>query len=242
MNGGILISQEKVIVDDIMNSIITKMIKPGTKLPSENELAEKYRVPRMTVRKALMILEERGFIYAKQGKGRYLKEESMKIQLNLSGKTSFTSKMKQLGYPLKTLNFYCEKISYDPIVYENLKADSNTAVYKISRMRYLNNEPIAIHNSYVSEARFPSIKDDGPFIESMFAYYQKLGYTDFSSSQTLLSITFPTTAEQELLACKSMVPLMVVESNCIDDQTKAVLEHTKILYRGDKFKYEITID
>ena len=238
----ISVDKETQIIDEIMHQIVTKMLEPGAKLPSENTFVEKYRVPRITVRNALTKLEERGYIYSKQGKGRYLKEESIQIQLHLTGKTSFTDKMKQLGYDLKTRNIYCEKISYDAKIYQLLNVDEDDSVYKIGRMRYINDEPIAIHNTFVSEARFPMIAEDGTEIESMFAYYRQLGYKEFTSNKSLLSITFPTSHEQQLLYCNSMVPLIVVESDCIDVDSKNVLEHTKILYRSDKFKYDITMD
>lgn len=225
-----------------MQHIVAKKLKPGSKLPSENEIADRYRVPRMTVRNALTKLEEQGIVYSKQGKGRYLKEESKQIQLHLTGKISFTEKMKQLGYDMTTENIYCERIEYDEKIYQILNETQDKAVYKIGRMRYIDDEPIAIHNSFVSETRFPKIKLDGPTIKSMFAYYRKFGFDEFGSSKTLLSTTFPTFFEQQMLACKSMVPLIILESNCIDRKTGKVLEYTKILYRSDKFKYDITMD
>ncbi|WP_181949676.1 GntR family transcriptional regulator [Halobacillus karajensis] len=232
--------KEAIIIDDMMQQIMKKLFEPGRKLPSENALAEKYRVPRATVRSALAKLEERGYIYSKQGIGRYLKEESIQIELHLTGKKSFTDKMKQLGYNLTTRNIYCEKISYDAKIYQQLNISEGDSVYKIGRMRYIQNEPIALHQSFVNAARFPTIAEDGPHIESMFAYYREHGYQEFDSHKTLLSTTFPTLYEQELLSCNSMVPLIVVESDCIDRNSKMVLEHTKILYRSDRFKYDIT--
>ncbi|UOQ94702.1 GntR family transcriptional regulator [Halobacillus shinanisalinarum] len=228
------------IIDDMMQKIMMKSFEPGAKLPSENALAEEYRVPRATVRNALTKLEERGYIYSKQGKGRYLKEESIQIELHLTGKISFTDKMKRLGYDLKTRNIYCEKISYDAKIYQLLQVKQGEDVYKIGRMRYIQNEPIALHNSFVSTARFPMVAEDGPHITSMFSYYRQHGYKEFDSHKTLLSTTFPTLYEQELLSCNSMVPLIIVESDCIDLNSKKVLEHTKILYRSDRFKYDIT--
>ncbi|MFD2924020.1 GntR family transcriptional regulator [Halobacillus naozhouensis] len=236
------ISADKVaiIIDDMMQQIMKKSFEPGTKLPSENALAERYRVPRVTVRNALAKLEERGYIYSKQGKGRYLKDTSIQIELHLTGKTSFTDKMKRLGYDLTTHNIGCEKISYDAKIYQLLHVNEGEDVYKIGRIRYIQNEPIALHHSFVSAARFPTIAEDGPHIESMFAYYRLHGYQEFDSHKTLLSTTFPTLYEQEFLSCNSMVPLIIVESGCIDLNSKKVLEHTKILYRSDRFKYDIT--
>ncbi|UJL48330.1 GntR family transcriptional regulator [Virgibacillus sp. NKC19-16] len=238
----ITVNKETQIIDDMMQEIQVKNIEPEDKLPSENELAEMYHVPRMTVRNALIKLEEQGVIYSKQGKGRYLKEKSQKVQLHLTGKTSFTDKMNEAGHSLITRNVSCEKIKYDEKIYHILHADESDAVYKIARLRIINDEPIAIHNSYVCEANFPEIAEDGRKIESMFAYYRGLGYTDFSSSKTLLSVTFPTFNEQQLLSSNRLVPLLVIESDCMDTKSGNVLEHTKIVYRSDKFKYDITID
>ena len=44
------------LMDDLKQQILSKTIKPGDKLPSENELARAYQVSRHTVRKALSIL------------------------------------------------------------------------------------------------------------------------------------------------------------------------------------------
>lgn len=233
---------ELLILDDLMNQIVKKTLKPGSKLPSENELVDRYQVPRMTVRSALNKLEERGYIYSLQGKGRYLKEKSLQIQLPLTGKTSFTEKMKQMGYDLRTENMIFEKIPYNERIYQLLHAKKEDSVYQIGRLRLINEEPTAIHYSFVREESFPNIKVDGPNIVSMFSYYREQGFSDFSSTKTLLSVTFPTSDEQRLLSCKSMVPLIVVESDCLDGETKQVLEHTKILYRSDTFKYDITED
>jgi len=227
-------------MDDLMDRIMRKELSPGSKLPSENEFAKEYKVPRMTARNALTKLEERGYIYSLQGKGRYLKEKSLKIQLPLTGDTSFTEKMMKMGYDLRTENIYFEKIAYNERIYEVLHANETDAVYQIGRLRYIDEEPIAIHYSFVKEVNFPEIKKDGPRILSMFAYYREHGIGNFTSNNTILSVTFPTSQEQKLLACKSMVPLLVVETDCVAPETNRVLEYTKILYRSDSFQYDIS--
>ncbi|SDH98448.1 transcriptional regulator, GntR family [Alteribacillus persepolensis] len=235
-------NKETQIIDEIMQLMVNKALTSGQKLPSENALAKKHNVPRMTVRNALTTLEERGYIYSVQGKGRFVKEKSMQIELHLTGKKSFTDKMEQLGYDLTTKNICCEKINYDEKMYRRLQADKDDSVYKIGRLRWIDDEPMAIHYSFVHAARFPSIAGDGPNITSMFAYYRKQGYHDFTSQKNVLSVTFPTEYEQKLLSCKRMVPLILVESDCLDADSKQVLEHTKILYRSDTFKYDISMD
>lgn len=47
---------------------------PGQKLPSEQELREKFAVSRQTVRRALALLEEHGMVYGRQGSGNYVRD------------------------------------------------------------------------------------------------------------------------------------------------------------------------
>ncbi len=47
-------------------------LKPGDRLPSENELTEQFRLSRQTVRKAVGVLEERGAVCRVRGSGTYV--------------------------------------------------------------------------------------------------------------------------------------------------------------------------
>ena len=57
-----------------LQDIITKKIEeqvflPGEKIPSERELAETYGVNRMTAKRAVNQLVEKGYLYRVQGSG-----------------------------------------------------------------------------------------------------------------------------------------------------------------------------
>ncbi len=62
------------LMEDLKEKILSGEVKAGDKLPSENELSDKYQVSRQTVRKALSILENAGYIYARHGKGTFCSE------------------------------------------------------------------------------------------------------------------------------------------------------------------------
>ncbi|MDK2808205.1 MAG: GntR family transcriptional regulator, arabinose operon transcriptional repressor [Clostridiales bacterium] len=66
-----------ILMEDIKEEIRSGKIRPGEKLPSENQLSERYEVSRHTVRKALSILENEGFILAEQGKGTFCADTVM---------------------------------------------------------------------------------------------------------------------------------------------------------------------
>lgn len=64
------------LMEDLRDKIFNGEIKPGEKLPSENELSAEYQISRQTVRKALQILQEEGYIYAEHGRGTFCSEMS----------------------------------------------------------------------------------------------------------------------------------------------------------------------
>ncbi|MFS0752428.1 GntR family transcriptional regulator [Oceanobacillus sp. 1P07AA] len=233
-------NKEMLIIDDLMNQIKQKKIQLGEKFPSENTLADMYKVPRITVRNAFNTLEERGFIQSSQGKGRFLKGKSIQIKLPLTGDTSFSEKMEQMGYNLQSKNVLFKKINFNQSIFNRLHASESDNVYQVVRLRYINGEIIAIHYSFVKESTVPKIVEEGPEILSMFRFYRQQGFESFTSSQSILSVTFPTLEEQQLLECKSMIPLIIVETDCTDKETNQILEYTKILYRSDTFKYDIS--
>ena len=59
------------LMEEMKDDILSGKIRPGEKLPSENQLSVKYGLSRHTVRKALGILTNEGYVESFQGKGRY---------------------------------------------------------------------------------------------------------------------------------------------------------------------------
>ncbi|MCG8538854.1 MAG: GntR family transcriptional regulator, partial [Clostridia bacterium] len=57
------------IYNEIVTAIENGKLKSGTKLSSENELMNQYNVSRDTIRKALNLLAQNGYIQKVRGKG-----------------------------------------------------------------------------------------------------------------------------------------------------------------------------
>jgi len=57
--------------------ILSGEFKPGDSLPSESDLSKKYNLSRMTVRKCLGVLAERGLVSARQGRGTFVSRPAL---------------------------------------------------------------------------------------------------------------------------------------------------------------------
>lgn len=223
---------ENKIMDEVLEWINSGRYNPDEKLPSDYELADTYGVQRIKVRRAYEKLEEMGYIYSKQGKGRYVKDRSKPIELVLSGNQSFTEKMIEKGYQYKSVKLHCIKIEYNKKIFNELKLEKGETVYKLSRLRIVEGNPIAIHTSYIAKRNLKNFN----IIESLFKLYNENGLTNFTTEKSILSIVYPTQRQRELLMCEDIMPVLKVETNCIDKETNRILDYTEIIYRMDKFK------
>src|SRR4051794_38221054 len=64
------------VANALRAAILTRKFQAGEKLPSQNELAERYGVARMTVQQALRLLREDGLIVSRQGSGVFVRERT----------------------------------------------------------------------------------------------------------------------------------------------------------------------
>lgn len=81
------------LMEELRAEILSGKIQPGEKLPSENQLTEKYSLSRHTVRKAIAYLEKEGYVEAYHGKGTFCSEKMrhMKKSRNIAVVTTYIS-------------------------------------------------------------------------------------------------------------------------------------------------------
>jgi DNA-binding GntR family transcriptional regulator len=63
----------RAVADDIAARITAGEYPPGARLPSLDDLAETYGIARMTARRAVRELTERGLVEVVVGKGTYIR-------------------------------------------------------------------------------------------------------------------------------------------------------------------------
>src|SRR5258705_4038901 len=83
------------IEQDLASLIASGTLAPGSQLPSEEELIQKYGVSRTTVRKAVQELERLGLIEIRRGRGAFVRTE--KLTQEFTQLTGFVSNMIAMG-------------------------------------------------------------------------------------------------------------------------------------------------
>ncbi len=235
------VSSESIIRNAVQEMILNKDLAPGDKLPSENVLADEYKVKRIVVRNALVQLEKMGVLGSRQGVGRFVKEKLPVIELDMSGRRSFSDKMKEQGLPYESRVIFAgyasdkEQKKYRAA----LGVGDGVFIYKVGRLRVVNHVPCAIHFSFIREDVVPRIDAEKEQLSSVFNYYKENGIVNLKSTDTQIHTAFPTLNEQRFLECQELVPLIVYESQTVDEDTDNIIEQTRILYRSDLFKHSL---
>ena len=133
------------IADILIEDFTKKDYKKDEKMMSENEMAIRFGVPRAEIRRAYERLKELGYIYSIQGCGSFFSGKKEKIRLVLTDSSSFSEKMKKLNVNYRSVNLGAERLKETSPVFGLLNAKPDEPVYKITRLRLVDQNPVAIH-------------------------------------------------------------------------------------------------
>ena len=138
------------IKQTIRDWIINKEFNPGDKIPSENELAEKFSVSRLTVRQAISQLAQEGFLLSRRGEGTFVTNNQTLIDsfgLEFGG---FMDDLFHQVSQVKTRSVNIKKIIAPKLVNEKLELkEQNEEVILIKRIRLLNNKIFSYTINYL---------------------------------------------------------------------------------------------
>jgi len=227
------------IKQTIKNWIINKDFNPGEKIPSENELADKFNVSRLTVRQSISHLVQEGFLVSKRGEGTFV--TSNKNLIN-SFSLEFTGFMDDLFYQVSKSRTKSAKIArmiVPKLIREKLALDREEAI-QIKRVRFLDDKPFAYTINYLPVEIGSKITEKDlckrPLLQII---EQDLGIRFIEAFQTIQA-SFSDQEVSEKLGITSGSPILLVERIMYTKQRKPV-ELVQSSYRGDLYKYVVRL-
>ncbi|MDP2971152.1 MAG: GntR family transcriptional regulator, partial [Deltaproteobacteria bacterium] len=127
------------IKQTIKNWIINKKFSLGEKIPSENELAEKFNVSRLTIRQAIPQLIQEGFLQSRRGKGTFVTEnENLINRFNLETIGFMDALFYQQISKIKIKSVFMNRVVPPKLIKEKLELNNEEKkVVQIKRVRIL---------------------------------------------------------------------------------------------------------
>jgi GntR family transcriptional regulator len=149
------------IVDELRTEILSGRRAPGTRMPSENELAAQYRTSRPTVRRAIALLSADGLLVAQQGRGTFVRS-APHVRILVTGASfrkhralglpGFNAQALEQGQRPQQEIREVTTIPAPPDVALRLDIDQGAPVVVRQRRFLLEGEPVALCDSYYPAA------------------------------------------------------------------------------------------
>ena len=210
--------------------------QPGSRLPSERQLADQLNVSRPTVREALRILEEEGQITRQVGIGTFVRDVPL-VEAGLESLVSFTEMMARSGHQAGTSYLDVSESEMSGQEAERFRAPAGGRKLVVKRVRTLDGSP-AMYSVHVCPK---DLLGDPPLEEfrgSFFALLQRHSGLRVSYSDTQISSELAGREIGELLDLPPRVPLLVLdELVCSADHR--VMCTSLSYFRADVHRYRL---
>lgn len=231
--------RSKILYIEISESIRKKILDGfypvGTLIPSENELVEEYGVSKITIRNAVELLENEGYVEKKSGVG--TRVISDRLFNNLSKAKSFSAIIEGQGQKLTKEIISIEEVSTNEITIDVGALFGKTA-FKLTRVYYLSGEPYIYFQHYLpslgKKEELKALEEDSLY--KWLASYNK--YPAFFEDQfKVVSLSAQDDLANKILDSPEETILQRIRKT-FDDENN-IIEVSYGLYNTDKSPYLI---
>lgn len=213
----------------LRDAIEKRVLGPEDALPSERQLAAELGVSRITVRKAIDGLVGEGLLVSRQGSGNFV---SSRIDKNFAKLTSFSEDMRARGRNPHNVWLGRSEGTVAPEEALKLALSPGTLVYRFNRLRYADEEPMAIELATMVASCLPPLPEVG---ESLYASLESLGNRPVRALQRLRALLLNAEQARLLEAKEGDAGLLVERLGYLRDGR--AIELSQSFYRGDKYDF-----
>lgn len=208
------------IADAIEAEIAAGTLAAGAQLPTEAQLAERFRANRHTVRRALAALASRGLVRATQGRGTFV--EAKPLAYPVGGRARFAENVASAGREASSRVTAAGEVPATGRVAEALGTAEGAPVLQVRAIRYADASPVALSLVHVPLPRFAGF--DRHFAEtgSLTRAFEALGLPDYVRKETRVAARLADPAEALALEMAAGRLVIVAEGLNVDADGHAV--------------------
>jgi GntR family transcriptional regulator len=203
----------------------------GDFLPPERMLAEALDLSRVTVSKAMRLLEEKALVSRQQGIGTRV---AMHIGYSLNQDNGFTAQVLRSGSSVSNQWLLRSCMKAPSEVAKALELASGSIVVKLRRLRLMDGNPVSLETTYIPTRFLP---DPEELEHSLYALWQSRGIVP-EGKHFLLRAVASSDENASLLNVQSGSPLLRIIQTSRNAQGE-VLEFSETLCRSDVYEFEV---
>ncbi len=198
-------------------------------LPSERMLSEMLTISRVTARKAIDMLCERGMLTRRRGSGTYI---TPKLEQPLSRLTSFSEELRQRGFTAGSRWLQRDIGVAAPLELLSLGLSPSTPVARLKRLRTADEVVMAIETTTIPAIYMP---DPAQVCDSLYGYLEAKGTIPMRALQHIRAVN--ASAEQARLANLPAGAAMLHITRVSYLDNGAAVELTHSFCRSDYYEF-----
>jgi GntR family trehalose operon transcriptional repressor len=222
------------IHNDIVQQIEAGQIAPNTLLPSEHELKDRYNTSRETIRKALNLLSQNGYIQKVRGKGSIV-IKSTKVDFPVSGLVSFKELADKMGRKPVTTVHELSLMKPDPFIMKQLNLSSKDHVWQVFRVREMGGEKVILDKDYLNKKFVPMLTRE-ICEHSIYNYLENDLQLSISFAKKEIIVEEPTEEDRQLLDLEGHHNIVIIKNYVYLDDA-SLFQYTESRHRPDKFRF-----
>ena len=214
--------------------IIKNKLAPHTKILSEREMCVLWELNRTTLRSAIKRLMVEGKLYQKKGSGTYVAQP--KLTRNLQDITALSVVAKHNGRTITNKVLSVDITETNKQLTQKLQLPLGHKVLALTRLRYIDGEPVTIENSFMDYERFSSLTNHDFEKESLYEVIENEFKVLIMQGEERVGIAYATDYEAELLEIEPGKALFYLSGVTYNEEDKPV-EYFKSIVRADKMRF-----
>lgn len=228
--------------DRLWSDLVAGRARSGDRLPSERELAERYRVSRVTVRTALAGLADRGLLSVTPARGWQVEVDTGPVGEDVGHTVQgFADYAAERG--LTARSAVLRQVTRAATVAEadRLQIAPGAVLFEMRRLRFLDDVVVAVEHNRLPLALCPALATADFHTASLYAVLRENDppqlprVADYS-----VEARYATDEERALLEIEGEVPMLVADQLTYNQQGRA-LEWTTQVFRGDRYRFRASI-
>ncbi|MFV0459129.1 MAG: GntR family transcriptional regulator [Actinomycetales bacterium] len=207
-------------------------LAPGSSVPTERELAERFETSRTTVRQAIAELVVDGRLERTQGRGTFVAKPKL---MQVRPLTSFSQDVQSEGWRPGSIVLNIRQEQAEGEVCEHLQVPPGAVIHRIERLRTAATEPIAYEIAHVP-GPLPELAEHLERIGSLYRTLHEVYGVELVTVEDTVETVLADPVQANLLGVDTGLPMLLVHRTGWDAGGRAA-EWTRSVFRGDRFRF-----
>lgn len=221
------------VYETLKREITDGILTPGQLLPTEQELEERFQVSRTTVRKAIGLLREEGYVNVRQGYGTTVLNIS--TTQKLAQISSITETLRDEGHIVTVQSMSIAQITTPD--YLTCYFPENTPLYCLERILCSDGAPINYSTTYLLASMVPNFDQYVNHFTGLYSFLESKYGIRLTEATETLSAAMASFAESHILNVPCGTPLLI--SKRLTNVGDTLFEYGINRLIGEKYKYVI---